>query len=194
VRATQTGVAERAVLQTASDESGTSCPIQVQGEFERYWDNYRDRLGCPLQAESNGGAFAEQPFEHGFMFWSQILDIFIVTIHDEHREDQGDWRVIKPSDIGGSIPLDSSTTPCRLDMPPPEEGRQYSPIRGFGAVWCRYEDIRHDIGYGTQPEYGVSEDRIQRFTQGYILKANSGAIYVMYGGETNGSYDRLNGR
>jgi len=140
-------------------------------------------LGCPRQAEPVGGFFAEQPFQDGFMFWSQILDIFIVFLGDE---DAGKWQLIEKDEIKSV-----SNEPACRPLNPPSSPDLVQPIRGFGGIWCDFPEIQEEVGWGIVQEYGVDSNLIQQFENGMILRASNGNTFVLLG-RRSGEYRRVN--
>jgi hypothetical protein len=160
-----------------------SCQLEPEGEFSRLWSSqYKNQLGCPLQAQPTAGFFAEQPFENGFMFWSQELDEFIVLIGSQ---DKGEWRLIEQEEIKAA----SDGVSCEPTYQPVSQQEVVQPIRGFGAVWCQFLDIQRAIGWGTAKEYGVADsNRVQKFEKGIILRASDGSTFGLFGEEKRGDY------
>ncbi len=155
------------------------CDPQPEGEFSNLWERYKSRLGCPNQKNPVKGFVAEQPFENGHMFWSEPGDFFLVISGDN----QGSWQFFADS---GSIWQDGMPQySCNIPIPP----GYYHPVRGFGGIWCNYEDIRQEIGWGLKKEEGF-DDLIQTFDTGIILRDSDGAshglAYVLF--QDNGSY------
>jgi hypothetical protein len=167
VQATKTAVA-----------STPGCPTRPQGEFSKVWARYETELGCPIQIEPIGGSFAEQPFENGYMFWSQILDLFIVTIGHE----KGTWYRIDRKEVEARY-SDASGVSCKIEVPP----GLVQPISGFGAIWCGWPEIREEIGFATTEEFGTSNTLLQPFENGAILRDSNGFVYILF---DDGSYIR----
>ncbi|MCL4300038.1 MAG: hypothetical protein KJ077_30170 [Anaerolineae bacterium] len=171
VQALQTQAAQVEVAQTVVAQVA-ACPVDTQGEFVDLWRKYQEQLGCPRQASPVGGFFAEQPFEHGFMVWSQLLDLYVVLVGDAGS---GSMWIIRQSEV--TWPVNMSGGSCEAD-PPPD---LFQPVRGFGGIWCAKPDIRNAIGFGTQPERGVSSDLFQGFERGAILRAGDNSTFVLFG-------------
>ena len=159
------------------------CNQEGCSEFEKVWNNFKDELGCPRQLEPIGGAFAEQPFQNGFMYWTQILDVFIVFIGNEQ---EGDWRLIDKTEV-----TSVSDEPACPPLNPPSSPDLVQPIRGFGGIWCDFPEIQKQIGWGIIKEYGVANDLIQQFEQGMILRNSKGWVYILFG-QKSGRYQRVN--
>lgn len=183
---TRTAIARQETVQAAqatvtpTAPPPLNCRFAPEGEFSRLWnETYQPQLGCPTQAKPIEGFFAEQPFENGFMFWTQALDEFVVLIGNRER---GGWSLIEQSELTGS----SSGVSCNVGNPP--SANLVQPIRGFGAVWCQWADIRQRIGWGTANEYGVADtNRLHKFEKGIILRASNGAVYILVG-QKEGDY------
>ncbi len=173
----ETAQAQATATPTPTATSEISCLFRPEGEFSQLWaDKYRNQLGCPTQAQPTAGFFAEQPFQNGFMFWTQELDEFIVFMGNQ---EQGIWRLIEQGELTNA----NEGIACNVGAPPSPELTQ--PIRGFGSVWCQWEDIRERIGWGTAQEYGVQDRNLwHKFEKGLILRASNGAIYILVGQNT----------
>jgi hypothetical protein len=177
VRATQTVVAQDAQQQQIPvPPPRITCQTEPEGDLAKIWrvEAYKARLGCPLKTEPLGGLFAEQPFENGYMFWTQQLDIFIVIIGQE----KGEWRLIKQNELNAV----SSGVSCEPDTPPSSR-TLVQPIRGFGAVWCQFKAIQQALGFGTAKEFGVDTNLIQPFERGFILRDSSNQLYLLFADE-----------
>ena len=181
VEATKTAIANQETAQALATATPTAtatpeiiCRFEPEGEFSQLWDQkYQNQLGCPLQSQPTGGLFAEQPFEKGFMFWTQELDEFLVFIGSREK---GSWRLIEQTELVGA----NTGTSCDVGAPPAPDLVQ--PIRGFGVVWCQWDDIREQIGWATAQEYGVQDrDLWHKFEKGMILRASNGAVYILLG-------------
>lgn len=146
------------------------CPPPL-GDFGALWTDFQKELGCPVQPKPVGGWFAEQPFENGFMFWSQILDVFVVVIGDK----EGTWHLIKKEELKNVTP----DVACQPDTKPASPDL-VQPISGFGAIWCERKDIQRAIGWGLTKEYGVENNLLQQFERGSLLRASDGGVYVLF--------------
>jgi hypothetical protein len=159
------------------------CTVKAGSTFEKVWNSFKDELGCPRQLEPVGGAFAEQLFQKGFMFWTQILDVFIVFVGNEQ---EGEWRLIKREEF-----ITYSDEPACQPLNPSSSPDLIQPIRGFGGIWCDFPEIQKQIGWGITKEYGIDNDLIQQFEQGMMLRTSNGATFVLLG-QKAGRYQRVN--
>jgi len=173
---------QESVLQ-ATQTAVARCPREVEGEFAKIWQipEIKKRLICPNQTLPSGGYFAEQPFQRGYMVWSQIFDLFIAAIGPE---EEGTWQSFtkKEVDSFGGNPVGVS---CEVQVP---EGL-VRPIRGFGIIWCANPNIQKTIGFGTTPEFGVDGNAIQLFEGGIILRNHKNEMYVFF--SDNDTYMRV---
>ncbi len=94
---------------------------------------------------------AEQPFEHGRMFWIQPLEEIWVLMAADEKQTHGTWAIYKDTFKDGEPETDPSIVP-------PKDG-EYQPARGFGKLWRDNNDLRTALGWATTPtEFGyVSE-------------------------------------
>ncbi|HUS15827.1 MAG TPA: hypothetical protein VM536_12515, partial [Chloroflexia bacterium] len=65
----------------------------------------------------------------------------------------------------------------------------YEPIRGFGKLWREQADVRSRLGWGLDPETGVSGVVTQEFEHGTMLLLEPTAARVLY---ANGAWDLVN--
>jgi len=172
VPATQTAVAQAYATQTA--EARRVCQLDPHPDLLKAWSQYRAQLGCPQQ-KAIGGFFAEQPFENGYMFWSEILDVFFVVV----GEADGVWYRIEQKEVATYNP---SGPAC--DAPEKIPADRYQPVRGFGGIWCEREDIREAIGWATAEERGTGDDLLQTYANGTMLRRSDGAVYVLFTDES----------
>ena len=173
---------------SAPTSTSTPCPEQPIRGFGKLWnenEQVRQRLGCPLQPETDR-ELVEQNFEHGWMIWVKSPDEAPSTIfaifRDETRQTYV-WQDFKDTWREGD-PLSGGATP--------PEGR-YEPVRGFGKVWRDNPQVRAALGWGTTPEEAVT-GAYQAFEQGFMLFSNRGllegkSIYVFYTDNTFERYD-----
>jgi hypothetical protein len=164
----QTRVAQQAV---ASEQD---CSVQVEGPFSDLAVDFKDRLGCPNQAEPVAGFFAEQPFERGYMYWSSILELFFVV-------SRGQWYVFSKAEVDRFNPNPDGVA-CEV---PALREQMVQPIRGFGAIWCGRQDIRDKLGWATQGEFGATNNLLQIFEKGFILRDNQNRTLLLF---NDGSY------
>jgi hypothetical protein len=176
IRVEQTAIAQRATETVAAE--AVSCDAKPQGELLNVWERYEERLGCPV-TEPITGSYAEQAFDNGFMVWSGILDEFFIMVGG----DEGMWQRISNEELVSYNPDGPGCPPP--SEPPPDK---VQPVRGFGAVWCDWPEIRDSIGWGLDDEYAVSDDIIQEFDNGLILRLSDGSIFVLF--SDDGTYIR----
>ncbi len=173
--------------EVAAAEAPVGCSIQPEGSFVETWNNHRDELGCPLSAKPISGSFAEQEFERGFMWWSQILGQFFVTIDPVNEEAEPEWLSFTEDNLRSA----GHTDQCEPSIPKSDEDL-VKPISGFGAIWCSSPELQRAVGYGLENEYAVPNDQVQRFENGYVIKDTEGNIFVLYGGLEEGVYELAN--
>ncbi|MDX1521007.1 MAG: hypothetical protein R3264_05235, partial [Anaerolineae bacterium] len=169
IKIAQTRIAER-VEEIASDTPGQGCRVEPDSTFREIWARNQDALGCPLQAEPIAGAFAEQSFENGFMLWSQILEQFFVTIGSANS---GTWQLYSR----GDFPENSDG--CEPTYPT-DNPELIQPVSGFGAIWCTWPELQRQIGYGLAQEYAVSNNLVQEFEGGFIIRNSFGLTYILF--------------
>lgn len=88
---------------------------------------------------------AEQPFEHGRMFWIQPQSEIWVAI--EIDEDRGRWEIYEDTFEEGQPEMDPGIVPPSENL--------YQPERGFGKLWRENEDVREALGWAVTPmEFG----------------------------------------
>ncbi len=153
-----------------------SCASEPQGLFRSLWLKHKDRLGCPEQVQPVSGFYAEQPFQNGHMFWSQLGRFFLIVI----GSDQGAWRFFPEDDSTWKEGMPSLS--CQVEVPP----GLVQPVRGFGGLWCAHTEIRDKIGWGLSDERGFEDgiDLIQGFEGGMIFRDSDGqtrgVAYVLF--------------
>jgi hypothetical protein len=166
----------------------TPCPEPLVGGFGKLWNEnrqVRERIGCPVAAEQGGPrTIAEQPFEHGSMFYYEPpLDVIYVLI----GVDSGKWQLFPPTQL----------TPLPTPTPDPEPPCRAPMQGGFNLVWGSFSDIREALGCPTAPEDGLLEGAYQSFENGTMLFSQRGlgrgkTIYVLYDNDTFERYDDTN--
>jgi hypothetical protein len=86
---------------------------------------------------------AEQDFQNGRMFWLEPVDQIWVIWTNERGETI--WSVYDDEFEDGMVESDPNITP--------PEGL-YQPERGFGKLWRDNDDVRNQLGWAVQPEFG----------------------------------------
>ena len=145
------------------------CAVSTQGALLDVWGAYQDELGCPRQPQPVKGLFAEQPFEDGFMIWTQDLGLFFVAVGDEF---EGKWDVFSQAEVERGQP---GCEPSILKSSPD----LVQPVLGFGALWCLDETIQELLGYGLTDEV-VTDDTnlIHPFDEGFIFRDRQGRTFI----------------
>lgn len=168
------GAVDETVSSSTDAPASPSCSNEPRGEFHNLWMKYQGQLGCPLQIEPLTGDFVEQPFEGGHMFWVAQIDLAFITFGG----DQGDWTLYQIKWVDNGSPES-----CNVQVP----AGKIQPIRGFGWIWCREQEIQNRLGWALDTERGFSAgvDLIQGFENGIIFRDSDGKTqgkaYVMFG-------------
>ncbi len=147
-----------------------ACPVEPL-RFRAVWQQARDRLGCPQQADIQI-PLAEQPFERGRMFWdSHTQQIYVLL-------EAGTWQAFGDTFVEGQDPAYDPALP-----PPPQQ-----PQRGFGKVWReQLGGPQATIGWALEKERLVNGWR-QRFERGVLIWTDTalpgateqGTAYLLY--------------
>ncbi|MEM7035050.1 MAG: hypothetical protein AAF629_36265 [Chloroflexota bacterium] len=155
-----------------------ACTFTVQQEFETFWQDYEERLGCPNMQSAIGGLFVEQRFEQGKMFWIGELDWFFVNI----GHGSGQWVNFKDeAEFDARFNPNHDGATCEPDQKP--SSGQVHPIRGFGAIWCgEYNgiDFQDTLGFGTEIEHGQLNNQFLAFEKGFMLRASDDFTYIYF--------------
>jgi hypothetical protein len=165
-------VSETITSTTDTSTSSIDCSKEPDGEFRDLWMKYQDELGCPIQVQPLTYQSAEQLFENGHMFWVGEIDLVLITFGNE----QGEWVLY-------SDDWDGSNYSCPVQVP----AGKFQPVRGFGWIWCREQDIRERLGWALDEEQGFPAgiDLIQGFDNGILFRDSDGKTqgkaYVMFG-------------
>ncbi len=123
------------------------CAIAVDGRLRTAYQ--RSLLGCPI-AEAHITWSAWEPFERGAMLWRG--DTNRVTVY--HSDG---WATIDDSWDGVSPPSSRGSPPFGLQ----------APVRGFGWLWGRRDDVFNWMGWATDIEKGFCA-LVQDFDRGFI--------------------------
>jgi hypothetical protein len=87
---------------------------------------------------------AYQPFEHGFMIWTEtdhIIGVFFddsqpLSVRPPMVQATDEWKQGDPESDPAIVPPNGF----------------YQPVRGFGLVWRTKDNIRNWLGWATAPE------------------------------------------
>lgn len=143
------------------------CPA-VSGPFAAVWRTIQNTVGC-ASGSVISGLMVEENFQDGKMFWRELLDYAQVLV----LFNDGTWQIVKHSPFVEGSPdfsCPDANTPSRC---PP------TPKRGFGMVWCDTPVVRSRLGNATDCERDY-QGLMQQFERGFMLRSDSGAIYVFY--------------
>lgn len=148
-----------------------TCPITPILGFGRIWSTYsgvRDRLGCPVETETNTWS-AEETFVNGYMFWRGDLGVIYTLFSDGKFQQFVDtWTSAEPEWDTSIVP------PAGL----------YQPKRGFGKVWREGVvppslTVRDKLSWATAEERGLMASW-QAYAGGLMIWSNTQGIFVLY--------------
>ena len=107
--------------------SVTPCQLPTQPALTAAWNI--EELGCPITPGAAAINTAYAPFEGGQMLWRGDTDTIYVLYNDGMWDSYPNkWR-----EGGPAYTCD-------------EEDNPFTPIRGFGRVWCDYPDVGEALG------------------------------------------------
>ncbi len=137
---------------TATPTVEVVCTEPVNEQLASLYD--KSLFGCALGgAQTVWGAW--QPFERGAMLWRSDTDRSYVFYED------GSWFPVEERWDGAP--------PANRGNPPP--GLQ-APIRGFGYVWSRSDEIFSRLGWASDQERGFCA-LVQDFDSGFLLNSST---------------------
>ena len=126
-------------------------PCTVTGTFANLWAQIKGKLGCATGQSYITNA-AEQRFERGRMYWREDNDMIYAAFNTGRYESHKDVWVDGQFDYT-----------CGPNYTPP------TPIRGFGKIWCTYQNVRNSLGPALAGEYGLTVT-IQNFEHGSMMR------------------------
>jgi hypothetical protein len=129
------------------------------------------KIGCATSSDSVTWV-AEEPFEHGWMYWRKDTErIYVLYGTGNWEEYSNPWH---EGDPVYSCP--DASTPSQ--SPP-------TPSLGFGKVWCTYPHVRQNLSWATAAEGGTNAT-VQHFQHGLMLRTD-GRTWILYDG---GAWER----
>lgn len=152
---------------TPHPEPTPTCP-SVNGPFADEWYAIQDQVGCAM-GDAVEGVIVEENFEGGKMFWREAFD--------QERSpvlfNDGTWRFYHHTRfVEGSPEFSCVDANTPAQCPP-------TPKRGFGMMWCNIPELRERLGNAVDCERGYYAT-MQTFDNGFILRNDLGAIYILY--------------
>ena len=142
-----------------------ACAIAVHNSLKSAWQPHSSRLGCPAAAGQSGIWMAQEDFQNGKMFWREDNDkIYVLYSNGAWARYDDLWQDGDPAYACG--------TP---ESPP-------TPARGFGKIWCTYNNVRNGLGNATNAEWGEG-GTVQDYAHGTIIQTGSGN-YILFGDGT----------
>lgn len=140
----------------------TPCGTAVLGAFAQVWQVHAEALGCPSSAGHSEVWIADETFQRGRMFWREDNRRIYVLYNNGRWESYADtWYEGDPEYT------------CGTKQHPP------TPIRGFGKVWCTYDNVRQGLGDAMGIEWG-DYGAVQGFGEGLLLRTGGGSVFVLY--------------
>lgn len=125
-----------------------SCSLSVDSRFQGVYD--RSQLGCPTAGLGTVWS-AWESFQRGAMLWRNDVNQVVVFYNT------GRWTQLADQWAGQDTPYRGS---------PPPGLRQ--PVRGFGWIWGRSDEVFSGLGWATDEEKGVCL-LIQQFQRGFVM-------------------------
>ncbi|MEA3309944.1 MAG: hypothetical protein U9Q70_10590, partial [Chloroflexota bacterium] len=112
-------------------------------------------------------------FAGGEMFWREGNDLIYVLYSN------GSW--VAYSNFWQEGDPEFSCPNIAPSQSPP------TPWRGFGKIWCAYDNVRSGLGSATDTERGFN-GTLQDFESGLVLRLDTGATYILY---SDGDWTKL---
>ena len=138
------------------------------------FDIQSTEAACPAaEAETVEAVF--QPFQYGFMVWTEPNDT-IYVLH--HTAAQPRWVAAQDAYVSGMPERDN-------DWPEAQPPQTNQPRLGFGVLWRQNDDIRERIGWAVQTWETVYEARLQSGADGtiYIEEPGGGVLALLPGAQ-----------
>jgi hypothetical protein len=151
-----------------------ACSITPILGFGRIWTTYatvRDRLGCPVELETNTWS-GEETFIGGYLFWRGDLRLIYALYSD------GTWESFIDTWNEGDLEWDPTIVP---------PAGYYQPKRGFGKVWREQPGVRDKLSWATTEERGFNGSW-QAYLGGQMLWSDVLGIFVLY---NDGTWSRF---
>jgi len=146
--------------------SPTPCGIDAYPAVAGIWQENQERLGCPASPAKTGIQMAEENFQRGRMLWRKDNDEIYVLFQTGYWARYEDiWNEGEPEYTCG--------TP---ESPP-------TPKRGFGKIWCTYQNVRDGLGSAVTAEWATT-GVAQTYSGGLILRTESGNTHILYNDST----------
>jgi hypothetical protein len=145
------------------------CTLQVDSRLLAAYNAVggRTRLGC-AKAGAVDEQWGFQQYEHGSMFWrGPKTTIYAGQADNSYSIYTDDWN--------------SSLPERTCDHPAPSGLMQ--PKRGFGLVWCKYDDLRAALGFAIAEEY-PAQSVVQEFVKGIVAVQAGGDAFVFFNDNT----------
>ncbi|HUW13597.1 MAG TPA: restriction endonuclease [Anaerolineae bacterium] len=131
-----------------------TCAVDVAADLADLYN--RPLLGCATGDASIVWS-AWQPFERGYMLWRSDSD----AAYAFAGSSEGMWLELSDR-WDGSAPVSRGDPPAGLQ----------APIRGFGYVWSRNDDLFHNLGWAADQEKGFCAS-LQPFELGFLLRSSA---------------------
>lgn len=156
------------------------CDARVGNVFVLAWQRTRRIIGCPtglaqtLSYPNKNDYYgaAEEPFEHGYMFWRHDIERIYVLQND------GTWRNF-PDTRTAQDPTNDPTLKAPKD--------RFQPVLGFYKVW--HEQLggpSSSIGWALEPERPLTL-QAQDFGQTLMFFSDRLGVFILY---SNGHWEK----
>jgi hypothetical protein len=155
---------------------GQNCPGGVDSLLAAAWEQYRQRLGCPVGGLQVIPTIAEEVFQGGHLFWRSDTDeVYIILDRqfDGAELNEGRWQ---PAEPGWKW---DGSSPDGIGLSPPPG--LVEPKRGFGWLWRNHlGGADGPLGWALDKEYGFDNlGQAQSFEAGLLFKGSSSKIYIL---------------
>jgi hypothetical protein len=145
----------------ASLPTPTPCTKGILGALLNAWERHDWLLGCPISDGIFALGITVEDFQNGRAIWRSDNRAILILY------DSGRWEQYANSWTEGDPEYS-----CGEEKSPP------TPKRGFGVVWCQYDQVRQGLGQATTAEWGTTA-AVQSFTGGLIIVVAAGEPLVL---------------
>jgi hypothetical protein len=139
------------------------CLFGLPPDFAHYYQDAAAALGCPLE-EAAEVILVQQGFQNGRMIWREDAGTIYVVYDD------AEWDQFEDTWTG-----DEPEFTCGDPISPP------TPRRGFGKVWCTFDEVRQGLGQAIRVETQGS-NLLQEFENGLLLLIDGKILLLLSDG------------
>jgi len=155
-----------------------NCSRMPNGTFASVWQEFQQKLGCPVSSQVTIPRMVKESFEGGHLFWrSDTNDVYV--IYDRQKENGSElWEGKWITDPTWSWAKAGEPDPDGIGLSPPPG--LIEPKRGFGWLWRNFLGRENGLlGWALDKEYPFDNTSIAQNCENGIMFKDTSKVYLL---------------